>query len=335
MNENKPSVTGATTEPELIRVRIARARPEALDVRGFDLVQERGGSLPGFKAGAHVDVHITLPDRRRVVRSYSLCGPPSDQPYSYRIAVLYEEHGTGGSRHLHEGMREGYVLDIAPPKNYFELKSDATHTVLVAGGIGITPILAMAYELAEQDKLFELHYVARTADHMALRKEVEEAAGKRALFYFDGGNPANGMDLGVVLGSPAEGKHVYVCGPKGLIEATRERALARGYDEGAVHSEIFTPPAPLPGDGPITVIARRSGITVPVAKGTSILEALLAAGVKTDFDCKMGICGTCAAQVLEGTPDHRDSSLLKSERAAGKMCTCVSRALTPSLVLDL
>lgn len=319
----------------LMRVRVAAARHIATDVRRFDLEREDGSPLPAFHAGAHVDIVVHLPDRTRALRAYSLCNPPAEKPERYTVAVLYEENGTGGSMFLHESIRAGYIIEISPPRNYFELVADADHSVLIAGGIGITPILAMAHELSAEQKPFELHYAAKSLEDMAFRDTVEETFDERARLYFDGGDPAKGIDLGAVLDPPSPARHAYVCGPKGMIDATREAAEAAGWDEANVHFEVFTPPAPLSGDAAVEVVAAKSGITVQVAKDQPILDALEDAGVVCDSDCRMGICGTCAVKVLEGEPAHRDNVLLKSERADGMMCTCVSRATTPRLVLDI
>ena len=319
----------------LLRVRIVAARHEAIDVRRFDLEREDGTPLPEFHAGAHVDLVVHLPDRSRALRSYSIASPPGEKPEQYTVAILYEENGTGGSMFLHEMVRGGYIIEISAPKNYFELAENAESSVLIAGGIGITPILAMAHELSAAEQPFELHYVAKTVEHMAFRKAIEETFADQAKLYFDEGDPTKGIDIAGVLGAPEPSRHVYVCGPKGLIGAVRETAETLGWDEINVHFEVFTPPAPIAGDTPLEVVAAKSGITVQVPKNMTILDALEEAGVEADSDCRMGICGTCAVKVLEGEPAHRDNVLLKGEYTDGMMCICVSRANTPRLVLDI
>lgn len=319
----------------LLRVRIAEARHEAIDVRRFDLVSEDGSPLPEFHAGAHVDLVVHLPDRSRALRSYSIASPPGEKPEHYSIGILYEENGTGGSMFLHERVRAGYIIEISPPKNYFELAEDAEYSVLIAGGIGITPILAMAHELSAGEMPFELHYASKSVEHMAFRKAIEESFKEQAKLYFDGGDPSKGIDVAAVLATPGPGRHAYVCGPMGLINAVRDTAEGLGWEEPNVHFEMFTAPEPMAGDTPVEVVASKSGVTVQVAKDTPILDALEEAGVDCDSDCRMGICGTCAVKVLEGEPAHRDNVLLRGEHAEGMMCTCVSRANTPRLVLDI
>jgi len=319
----------------LLRVRITEARHEAIDVRKFELEREDGSPLPEFHAGAHVDLVVHLPDRSRALRSYSLASPPSEKPQRYTVAILYEEDGTGGSMFLHEKVRAGYNIDISPPKNYFELAENAASSILIAGGIGITPILAMAHELSAAEQPFDLHYASKTVEHMAFRKTIEEAFEDQATLYFDDGDPAKGIDVAGVLGAPEPGRHVYVCGPKGLIDAARGTAETLGWDERNVHFEVFTPPEPMAGDTALEVVAAKSGITVQVPKNMTILDALEEAGVEADSDCRMGICGTCAVKILEGEAAHRDNVLLRGEHANGMICTCVSRANPPRLVLDI
>lgn len=319
----------------LLRVRITEARHEAIDVRRFELESEDGSPLPEFHAGAHVDLLVHLPDRSRALRSYSIASPPSEKPQRYTVAILYEEDGTGGSMFLHEKVRAGYNIDISAPKNYFELAENVESSILIAGGIGITPILAMAHELSAAEQPFDLHYASKTVEHMAFRKTIEEAFADQATLYFDDGDPAKGINVAGVLGAPEPGRHVYVCGPKGLIDAARDTAETLGWDELNVHFEVFTPPEPMAGDTALEVVAAKSGITVQVPKDMTILDALEEAGVEADSDCRMGICGTCAVKILEGEAAHRDNVLLRGEHADGMICTCVSRANTPRLVLDI
>ena len=319
--------------PELLRVKVHRVRHEAEDIKGIEFVSETGAPLPEFKAGAHIDVVVILPGKLRARRSYSIASPPGEQPFVYHIAVKYEDEGTGGSIFLHESIRLGYVVEITPPKNFFELR-DAEHSILIAGGVGIAPILAMCYELDAASKSFEVHYTGRTKERMAFRTQIDGFKEKAKMYV--GRNPANGgLDLRAVMKTVRPNTHVYVCGPHSMIEEVHALAHEFGWPDGTVHSEAFTKPEPRPGDGPVEIVIKSTGQTVQVAAKTSILDALIEAGVKTDYDCKVGTCGTCSVQVLEGTPDHRDNVLLDAERAANRMCTCVSRSQTPRLVLDL
>lgn len=328
------------TEPEkdfgnLIRVRISNTRNETYDIRKISLVSEDGSALPAFQAGAHVDLVVHLPDRSRALRSYSIASPPSEKPDEYTLAILFEEDGTGGSMFLHEQVRPGYIIEMSAPKNYFKLESGANHSILIAGGIGITPILSMAHELKDDSQSFELHYVSRSPDTMAFKDLLEGTFRDTTQLYFDDGDPSKGIDINKLLETPKQGNHIYVCGPKGMINSVRSIAESVGWEETQVHYEIFTPPEALAGDAPVEVVAAKSEMTIHVSKETTILEALENAGIECDYDCRIGICGTCSVKVLEGDPAHRDNVLLHSEHQEGMMCTCVSRSNSPRLVLDI
>lgn len=321
-----------------MRVRIAAVVEVTPQVKCFDLVSaDAAVPLPAYSCGAHVGIPVVLPDGSRDTRSYSIVNPPAHQGF-YRLAVQREKQGRGGSAYMHEKLRAGDEFEIEPPRNHFELESDAAECLLIAGGIGITPILCMATQLVMQDRPFTLHYAARQPELMAFRNEVLGTCKERARLWFDGGDPAKGMDLEAILSDWREGLHVYVCGPAGLIDAVLATTRSRGWPEAAVHFELFTNPlaAAQDGDCPIEVVLQHSGVVLTVPPGTSILDAVLGAGIDADFDCKVGECGSCLTTVLEGTPIHRDYYLNARERAENKsICTCVSRAVGPRLVLDL
>ncbi len=319
----------------LIRVRVSGIRSETRDIRRMNLVSEDGSPLPGFSAGSHVDLVVHLPDHSRALRSYSIASAPDKNPVHYTLAILYEEESTGGSVFLHEKIRNEYIMEMSHPKNYFPLSEESEHSILIAGGIGITPILSMAYELQSKERSFELHYVTRSIDHMAFKKTIEDAFGNNSNLYFDDGEPSKGIDIKNLFANAKNKTHIYVCGPKGIINTVLDEGKSRNWDESSIHYEIFTPPEPLAGDTSIEVFAAKSNITLQVSEDQTILEALEKAGIDCDYDCRMGICGTCATKVLEGKSAHRDNVLLTSEHEDGQMCTCVSRALTPRLVLDI
>jgi ferredoxin-NADP reductase len=340
-SETEPE-TGTETEPAPkhrngpeLRVKITKGAHLTSSIRGFELMSEHGGPLPSFAAGAHIDVEVYLPDGDLVHRSYSIASAPDAEPYRYQIAVLYEEEGTGGSVFMHERAKTGYVLNTIGPKNFFEMVENADHSILIAGGIGITPILSMAYALTAANQSMKMHFAARSEEDMAFRDTVTEVCGDSAQLYFDGGDPSKGIDMPSVLGSPKNGRHVYVCGPKGMIDRVRSEAEKLGWPEDHVHFEVFAKPVAKPDDQPIEVTIKSTGQVFTVPPKTPILDVLLEAGVDTDYDCRTGICASCAVKVLEGEADHRDTVLDKSEREEDKlMCTCVSWAKTPKLVLD-
>jgi ferredoxin-NADP reductase len=302
-------------------------------VKLFRLATADGSHLPLFTAGSHIKIQVTLPDGRADERHYSLINS-HNQHGEYVIAVQREANGRGGSAFMH-GLAVGDSVMAAGPSNDFPLAIGATLHVLIAGGIGITPILSMAHALRAAGQPFEFHYAARTPASMAFREAVEGISDGRAQLCFDEGNAARGLRLGDIVGAPQNGRHVYVCGPKGMIEAVLKAAEERGWPKSHVHFESFGAAAQT-GDGTIEVVLRRSGRTIAVPPQQSILGALLAYGIDHPHDCKRGECSTCQVDVIEGTPDNRDYCLFGPDYDAGKiMCVCVSRSKTPKLVLDL
>lgn len=317
-------------------VKVAAIIEETPQIKIFDLVSASDVALPPHTCGAHIAVPVALPDGSRDTRSYSIVNPPAYRGF-YRLAIQREKAGRGGSAYMHDHLRIGDAMEIDGPRNHFELASDATEFILIAGGIGITPILCMASQLAMENRTFSLHYAARQPDLMAFRREVIGICGERATLWFDGGDPDKGMNLCEILRDWRPGKNVYACGPAGLIDSVLEVSKSCIWPEPAVHFELFSNPlARQEGDLPIEVVLQHSGLVLRVEPGTSILDAILAAGVDADFDCKVGECGSCLTSVLEGTPVHRDYYLNATERAeCTSMCTCVSWAKAQRLVLDL
>ena len=303
----------------------------AAGVTEFAIVPADGGPLAPFSAGAHILCEVELPGGERSERAYSLVNAPGDRD-AYRIAVLRDEAGRGGSRFMH-ALEVGRPLRVSEPRNDFPLAVDASEHLLLAGGIGVTPILAMARELSATDARFAVHYVGQHRDRMSYADELEALPGANVLV--DGGDPTRGLDLTALLGGWQSGRHVYVCGPRGLIEAVRSVAERAGWQDDHVHFELFAAEAAHVGDQSFEVELRQSGVRLTILPGASILDEMLAAGLDPLFDCQRGECGLCAVPVLAGVPDHRDINLSKREKESGKViCTCVSRALTPLLVLD-
>jgi ferredoxin-NADP reductase len=314
---------------------VADVRALTPAIKRFVLRRADGGALPPFTAGAHIEVAVILPQRAPGRRSYSLVNSPTE-PDRYEIAVLREPQGSGGSAFMHERVTIGDRLAASAPRNDFPLAASAREHWLIAGGIGITPIFAMARVLAASERAFALHYCARSPEAMAYRDEIAAVAGDRARFYFDGGDPARGLDLGALLAAPVPGRHVYVCGPRGMIDAVLARCQAAQWPREQVHFELFTPAKAEATDQAFEVVLARSGRSVRVPVGKTILETLLDAGEEPLSDCRRGECGVCVTEVLAGDPLHRDYYLTESEKAAGKsMCICVSRARSAKLVLDL
>jgi vanillate O-demethylase ferredoxin subunit len=274
---------------------------------------------------------VRLADGAWAERHYSLVSDPADRG-AYEIGVLLEPGGSVGSRFLHEQITQGDRIETGLPRNAFPLVAGAQHSILIAGGIGITPILAMLRRLVCEDRSFELHYSERRASHLAFRAAIEAFAANRAWFCASREAGGSRIDVDAVLRSPRPGTHVYVCGPRRLIEDVRETATHGGWDAGQIHFESFGS-KPSPGETRIRVHLARSGRSFDVPPGQSILDTLLDAGIAVPHDCKRGECSLCATRVLKGEPEHRDLCLSSDERRQS-MCICVSRAKSDELTLD-
>lgn len=317
----------------LLRVRVAVRRDEALDICSLDLVPVDGSALPGFSAGAHIDVHLP----GGLVRQYSLCNPPGETQ-RYRIAVLRDAASRGGSATVHDQLQVGTVLDIGTPRNLFELDPAAPHHLLLAGGIGITPLLAMAEQLAAQGGAFTLHHATRSRERTPFVAQLASAPyADRVHHHFDDGPAMQKLDLAATLRSAPAGSHLYVCGPTGFMEAVLAEGRAQGWDEARLHREYFAAaPTGTAGDGGFELELASSGRVIPVAADQTALAALLAAGLDIPMSCEQGVCGTCLTGVKSGVPDHRDQYLTPEERAANnQFLPCCSRASSARLVLDL
>lgn len=317
----------------MIEVIVSKRTAEAEGIVLFELVPVGGGELPPFTAGAHVDVHLP----GGLIRQYSLCNDPVERT-RYQIAVLREPESRGGSQWLHDMLRPGDRLTISEPRNHFEL---APHSpggaLLLAGGIGVTPIVAMAQTLARTGQPFEFHYCSRTQARMALRERIENSPfASQSHLHFDEGPPEQKFDAARVLGAPVDGRHVYVCGPKGFIGYVLETAQSLGWPAAQVHREYFAGAEQESGGDEFEIELRSTGRVIRVAAGQSASDALIDAGVDLAVSCQEGVCGTCMTRVLEGIPDHRDMYLTDEEHARNDCFTpCCSRAKTRRLVVDL
>lgn len=317
----------------VLQVRVAAKRLEAEGIASFELVSAGGAPLPAFSAGSHVDVQLP----GGLTRQYSLCNPPGED-HRYLIAVLREPAGRGGSAAMHDAVHEGSVLTISAPRNHFPLAHDATRHLLLAGGIGITPILCMAERLAVIGADFELHYCTRSRARCAFAGRIEASAfAARCRFHHDDGDAAQQLDLGALLAGADAGTHLYVCGPKGFMDAVLGAARAAGWPEARLHYEFFGAKLEAhDADAAFDVKIASSGRVINVPRERSVTQALEAAGVVVPTSCEQGVCGTCLTRVLEGEPDHRDLYLTPDEQAANDQFTpCCSRSKTPLLVLDL
>jgi len=254
---------------------------------------------------------------------------------AYRIGVKLEPDSRGGSQSLHETVREGDVLAISEPRNNFPLRRDALDTILIAGGIGVTPMLAMAQALASMELEFRLHHFARSKQHLAF-PQIRSTLGDRVIDHL-GLDPAQtAAELRVLLAEPGAGRQVYVCGPGRMLDATRGIAAELGWPDDTVHFEYFANPIDIDDSSSFEIALARSAVTLRVPAGRTALDVLRDHGIALPSSCEQGACGTCIATVIAGEVDHQDVHLNATERAANnRMITCVSRAVSDRLVLDL
>jgi ferredoxin-NADP reductase len=316
----------------VLQLRVTSVTAETDDIRTIELVAPSGGPLPVFTAGAHIDWHLG----HGLIRQYSLCNDPRET-HRYEVAILKEKASRGGSVAAH-ALRAGDVVEVSAPRNNFALADDAAFHLLLAGGIGVTPMMAMLAELQARNADFLLHYCSRSPQQTAFRDRLKPLAAQgKVIFHYDGGNPARGLDLRATLSAFAPGHHAYVCGPSGFLSAAK--AAAAAWPEHAVHFEHFSA-APISEEDavwdqkPFQVKVKSTGKIVDVAAGQSIVSALRDAGIAVDTSCEDGFCGTCLTRYLAGEPVHRDAVLGESEKKSFVMI-CRARSRSPILVLDL
>lgn len=331
-----------TAPPHALQVRVRAITYLGEDVNAYEVVPLTAKELPPFTAGSHIDLYF----RDGRVRQYSLCNDPRET-HRYIFAVQNEANGRGGSRAIHEIVHAGRILAISAPRNNFSLREDAKHHVLIAGGIGVTPIVAMARRLLTIGAYFELHYGARTQDKLAFHEELTALGlGERLHVYVDGGDPDKGMQLqDIVAGAPADA-HFYCCGPAGLMNGVKAATAHRPPQ--LVHFEHFVATGPAPsvprelmnGEGSSTIAVgfkvslAKLGKTFDVPNDKSIVDVLRENGIQVETSCESGLCGTCRTRYLEGEPEHHDYVLDADERLRDVLICC-ARSKTPTLVLDL
>lgn len=329
-----------TATPQTLTVRVAEVRGLNPLIRQLRLVAPDGSRLPGFTAGAHLRVQVRLAGGATDWRHYSLVDfstapGATEAPREYVIAVRREDEGRGGSRFMHEQVQQGDLLTIEAPKNEFPLRSHAGCAVLVAGGIGITPIASMAARLKAEGRAVRLHYAGRSRALMAFLPQLQQLLGEALVPHADdeAGAP---LDVDALLDGCGAGDELYVCGPKVMLDQVLARTQARGWTHERVHFELFTTPVAKTGDREFELVLAQSGKTVTVPATQTVLDCLIEHGCDPLYDCKRGECGVCSAAVIEGEVEHRDYFLSDAEKASGKvMQICVSRARGPRLVLDL
>lgn len=317
-----------TDQPDMMSLRVTRNDPIADGIHLFEFRDTNSAPLPEFTAGAHITIRVP----NGSLRKYSLCNDPAERD-RYQVAVKREVNGRGGSINLIDKVKAGDELMVAPPVNDFGLPHRATDFVFIAGGIGITPMMAMIRQVQAAGKRFRLFYCTRSPETTAFREELSAPDLKDSVtIHYDQGDPARSLDLKPVLKERQNREHLYCCGPRPLMEAVR--AMTDHWSSAAVHFEAFSDAdTHKAGDKPFNVKLARSDkvLEVPVTK--TILEVLRENGLEVPSSCETGTCGTCRTKYLSGEADHRDLVLAEHEKADTIMI-CVSRAKTDEITID-
>ncbi len=319
------------TKMTRLQVVVSSKTVEAENVCSYELRTPDGSALPGFTAGSHIDVFLP----GGLVRQYSMCNVTGDTD-RYFIAVLNEAESRGGSRAIHESVHAGDRLEIGTPRNNFELAADGSAYLLFAGGIGITPIMAMAQELHRRGANFRLFYFSRSPASMAFRDQLRASPYSDSVhFHFDTGGEK--ISIAQALGTLPSSSHVYVCGPEGFIGAVVAQAKQLGFSGDRIVQELFAPSAETNARNQDFVVRlQQSGREIPVGAQESIVQALAQAGIDIPTSCQQGVCGTCLTNVLAGECDHRDLYLTDDEKQKNdQILPCCSRSKSAVLVLDL
>lgn len=315
---------------QTIEVTIRSREEQGAGVVVLELVSSDGSALPSFEAGAHIDVQINS----ELVRQYSLCSDPAQSGF-YRIGVLKDPNSRGGSEAVFDTFEVGRTIDISGPRNHFPLENQAKKSVLAGGGIGITPMIAMAYTLEREGKEFELHYCTRTQGAGAFEQELKQHFAEKVIFHYDDQADSQRFSPQQVLADAEPDTHLYVCGPTGFMDWVIESAKGTGLSAEQIHFEYFNAEVEMEGDA-FEVYCEQSDITVQVESGISIAQSLKSAGVRVAVSCESGVCGTCITDVLEGVPDHRDQFLTDEEKEDNdQIALCCSRARSSRLVIDI
>ncbi|CAI9121604.1 PDR/VanB family oxidoreductase [Brytella acorum] len=319
----------AMTDP-ILPVRVTRLVALTHRILGITLKPENGASLTPVVAGAHIDLHI--PCEQGLIRQYSLTNAPGTRD-RYEIAVLLEPQGRGGSAWIHSHIAVGDRLEISAPRDRFALFEPAPHHVLIAGGIGIAPIWSLAQRLMQIGASWEMHYAAATENDAAFVAEIRKCGTSKLKTYFPQEGRAR-LSFEALAQACAPDSHVYCCGPARMMD---DFDAAFGVlPQFQRHREHFAAVAAPAKGGNFEVVLARTGCTVQVGEGQTILEAVRAAGVSAIFSCAEGVCGMCETRLIEGVADHRDSVMTAEEQARGEtMMICCSGAKTRRLVLDL
>ncbi|MBP6115947.1 MAG: oxidoreductase [Neisseriaceae bacterium] len=313
-----------------MKVRITHIEDACHNIKLFELRHPEQAALPTFAAGAHIDVTL----QNGLTRQYSLCNSPTDS-HRYLIGVLKDAASRGGSQYMHDSLHLDAELTISSPRNLFATVIGHHQAVLIAGGIGITPLMAMGEYFLAQNMPFSLVYFAKSPEHIAFKNRLSQPDFADKVTYVFGANksPTTFSDY---LGPPQNDKHVYTCGPLGFMQALTQNALNLGWSETNLHQELFQSEQNNEDNQPFEVVIASTQEVISVSADTSVAQALEDKGYFIPVSCEQGICGTCLTHIVSGTPEHRDHFLTDEEKSSNALFTpCCSRAQSPRLVLDL
>jgi ferredoxin-NADP reductase len=312
-----------------IRVEVGEVKEETPMVKSFKLLP-LDGILPRFGGGAHIMTYLTI-EGQTMERHYSLSNDPRETGF-YRISIRRSETSRGGSVYWHDQVKVGQQLVISYPRNHFPLSFQAKHHVLLAAGIGITPFIGMMADLESSGKSFELHYAASSKEMCPFYDLIRTRYPEQSHFYFSQNQQRMAT---MTMWKQPIGTHVYFCGPENMVTQFSQAAINYGYPKKSIHFEFFSPPGSGP-QHPFRVVLKKSNLTFDIPEGTSLLEVLLEKGINPSYSCRIGGCGSCEVEVEEGEVDHRDFFLSDQEKKARNVIlTCVSRAKSDQIVLDL
>jgi len=311
---------------QTISVRLKSIAYEAKDVLLFEFVPLSGQKLPAFSAGGHIDIYLP----NGLIRQYSLCNSPLDKD-RYVLGVKRDPQSRGGSTCMHDQLKVGNVFKISVPRNHFPLSNELRHSVLIGGGIGITPLISMAHELNAQNASWQMFCSFKNRSDVALCGQFESS---KVHLHIDDESPSGFLDIASILNNAPEGTHFYCCGPEPMLNHFIE--LSKSFDANRIHYEYFKPVATKPSGEGFEVNLHQTKKRFFIGPDQTILQVLQKNGITAPGSCEQGICGTCETHVLEGIPDHRDSLLSAEEKSSNKvMMICCSRSLSTSITLDL
>jgi tetrachlorobenzoquinone reductase len=315
----------------LIGARLTAIEDIARDTKLYTFARTEGGKLPTYAPGAHIDLHLP----NGLVRQFSLAAPNSD-PDTYVVGIKRDAASRGGSRYIIDEMRVGDEIKISAPRNTFPLVENAEHVVLIAGGIGITPVWCMAQELATRQRSWKLHYACQSRQDMAFLEALQKLDPQFVELHFDDEAGGKFLDLAAAVAAAPANAHFYCCGPNPMLKAFEAAAASR--PRANVHVEYFTPKDDAAGArmGGFWVELARSGEEYFIPEGKKVLEVLFDSGVDVDYSCELGICGACKTRVISGIPEHHDSVLSEEEQATNEeVMICCCGCKTERLVLDM